>query len=42
MVVLDCRDAHWAGGYDKEVLDAILVQSGLMIATLSMDKGKCD
>ena len=29
------------GGKDKEVLDAILLQEGLLLATLSMNKGKC-
>ena len=41
MVELGCQDTDWVGGNDKEVLDGILLQDGLILATLSMDKGKC-
>ena len=40
MVELGCQDTDWVGENDKEVLDAILLQEGLMLATLGMDKGK--
>ena len=43
MVDLGCQDTDWVGGNDKDVLDAILRQDGLILATLSVDKGKrCD
>ncbi len=29
------------GGNEKEVLDTILLQDRFILATLSMDKGKC-
>ena len=41
MVELGCQDTDWVGGNDKEVLDGILPRDGLILATLSMDKGKC-
>ena len=41
MVKLGCQDTDWVGGNDKEVLDAILLWEGLILATLGMDKGKC-
>ena len=41
MVDLGCQDTDWVGGNDKDVLDAILRQDGLILATLSVDKGKC-
>ena len=41
MVQLGCQDTDWVGGNDKEVLDAILLQEGLILATLGMNKGKC-
>ena len=41
MVELGCQDTDCVGGNDEEVLDAILLWEGLMLATLSMDKGKC-
>ena len=41
MVELGCQDTDWVGGNDKEVLDGILLQDGLILATLSVDKGKC-
>ena len=42
MVDLGCPNADWVGGNDKEVLDTILLRVGLILATLSMDKGKCN
>ena len=39
MVELGCQDTDWVGGNDKEVLDAILLREGLILATLGMDKG---
>ena len=41
MVDLGCQDTHWVGENDKEVLDAILLRDGSILATLSMDKGEC-
>ena len=41
MVDLGCQDTDWVGGNDKEVLDAILLWDGLILITLSKDKGKC-
>ena len=41
MVELGCQDTDWVGGNDKEVLDAILLWDGLILITLSKDKGKC-
>ena len=41
MVELGCQNTDWVGGNDKEVLDAILLQSGPILTTLGMDKGKC-
>ena len=41
MVNLGCQDTDWVGGNDKKVLDAILLRDGFILATLSMDKGKC-
>ena len=41
MVDLGCQDTDWVGGNEKEVLDAILLRDSLILATLSMDKGKC-
>ena len=40
MVELGCQDTNWVGGNDKEVLDGILLWDGLILATLSMEKGK--
>ena len=40
MVELGCQDTDWVGGNNKEVLDGILPKDGLILATLSMDKGK--
>ena len=41
MVYLGCQDTDWVDGNDKEVLDAIFLQDGFILATLGMDKGKC-
>ena len=41
MVDLGCQDTDWVGGNNKDVLDAILWQDGLILANLSVDKGKC-
>ena len=41
MVDLGCQDTDWVGGKNKGVLDAILWQDGLILANLSVDKGKC-
>ena len=41
MVDLGCQDTDWVGGYDKDTLDAILLQDGFILATVSVDKGKC-
>ena len=40
MADLGCQDTDWEGENDRG-LDKILLQDGLMLATLSMDKGKC-
>ena len=41
MVDLWCQDADWVGGRDRDILDDILPQDGFILATLSMDEGKC-
>ena len=41
MVDLGCQDTDWVGGYDKDILDAILLRDSFKLATLSMDKGEC-
>ena len=41
MVELGCPGTDLVGGNDKEVLDAILIWEGLILAALSMDKAKC-
>ena len=41
MVELGCQDTDWIGGNNKEVLDATLLRDGLILATLSEEKGKC-
>ena len=38
---LGCQDREWVGGNGIEDLDAIVLQDGLILATLSMDEGKC-
>ena len=40
MVDLGCQGTDWVGGNDR-VLDAILLLDGLILATLSVTKGKC-
>ena len=40
MADLGCQDTDWEGGNEKEILDAILLRDGFILATLSMDKGK--
>ena len=40
MVNFGHQDTNWLGGNDTEVLDEILLRDGLILATLSMDKGK--
>ena len=34
MVELGCQDTDWVGGNDKEVLDGILPQDGLILVLL--------
>ena len=41
MVDLRCQGTDWVDRKDKNVLDAIFLWNGLILATLSMDKGKC-
>ncbi len=41
MVDLEFRDTDWVSRKDKDVLDAILQRDGLLLASLSLDKGKC-
>ena len=41
MADLGCQDTDWVGGRDKDVLDVVLLQGGLILATLSMDKDRC-
>ena len=41
MVDLGCQDTDWEDGNNKDVLKAILWQDGLILGTLSVDKGKC-
>ncbi len=40
MVDLGCQDTDWVGGREADVSDAILLQNGLILLTLGMDKGK--
>ena len=35
------RHPNWVGGNDKEVLVAILLLGGFILATLGKDEGKC-
>ena len=42
MVDFRCQDKEWTGRNDKEVLNTILLRDGLILAILSMDKGKFD
>ncbi len=41
MFDLGCEDTDWVGGNDKEGLYSIFLQDGFILATLSMDHGKC-
>ena len=41
MVELGCQDTDWVGGNDQEVLDGIIPRDCLILAILSMVKGKC-
>ncbi len=41
MVDLGCQDKDWVSGKDKNVLNAISWLDGLLLASLSLDKGKC-
>ena len=41
MVKLGCQDTNCVGVNDKEVLDAILLREGLILATLGMEKRNC-
>ena len=41
MADLGCQDTDWVGENVKEVLDAILLRDGFMLATLRLAKGKC-
>ena len=41
MADLGCQNTDWVGGNNKEVLDGIIPRDCLILATLSMDKGKC-
>ena len=41
MVDLGCQDTGWIDRNDKNVLDMIFPRHGVILATLSMDKGKC-
>ena len=40
MADLGCQDTDWVAENDKEVSDAILLQDGLKLTSLSMEKGK--
>ena len=40
MVDLGCQDKDWIDGGRRDVLDAILLWNGPVLATLGMDKGK--
>ena len=42
MADLGCQDTDRVDGDDKEVLGAILLWDGLILATLSMGEGKCN
>ena len=41
MMDLGCQDTEWLGEREIEVLDAIFLHNGLILAPLGMDKGKC-
>ena len=40
MADLGCQETDWESGNDKEVLDAVLLWDGFMLANLNMDIGK--
>ena len=40
MADLECQYTDWVGGNDKEVLNGNIPRDDLILATLSMDKGK--
>ena len=40
MVDLGCQDMDWVGEHDKDILDAILLRDGFVLASLSVDRGK--
>ena len=40
MADLGCQDTDWVDRNVKEVLDAILLRDGLILATFTMDKKK--
>ena len=39
MVDLGCQDMDWVGRHDKDILDAILLRDGFILATLRVDNG---
>ena len=41
MVNLGSQDTDWVGGNERRCLNAILPLNGQILATLSVDKGKC-
>ena len=41
MVDFGCQDTDWVDGDDKNLLEGNSLLDGLVLATLSMDKGKC-
>ena len=41
MVDLGCQVTDWEGEADTDILDAIILRDGLILATLSIDKGYC-
>ena len=41
MVDLGCQDTDWVGGGDRDFFEANLLLDGVILATLSMVKGKC-
>ena len=41
MIDLGCQNGDWVGGRDRDILDAILPLDGFILATLSLDEGKC-
>ena len=41
MADMVCQVTDQVGENDKEVLDAILLRGGLILATLRVNKGKC-